>query len=209
MNAPEAFYLSEKACRGVLVRAERNERRGIPDLLRLALEQQIERARATGRVAPQAMPTTYTLMTAQAHGKYIEGDAASTLRARDGKGGTVDLIVEAVDFRNMTVTGDHTMTLQSVSANSGISLNKIPGLIEQRQTPGGGTHYYVRRLTPLEGERLQGFPDNWTLVPYRNGVMGATHRYRFAGNAVTVNVFVPVAEAIRAALQPAALPAAI
>lgn len=27
--------------------------------------------------------------------------------------------------------------------------------------------YVVRRLTPRECERLQGFPDDWTLIPYR------------------------------------------
>lgn len=42
----------------------------------------------------------------------------------------------------------------------------------------------VRRLTPLECERLQGFPDGWTDVP------GATDsaQYKQMGNAVTVNV---------------------
>lgn len=41
----------------------------------------------------------------------------------------------------------------------------------------------IRRLTPLECERLQGFPDNWT------DVEGAdSHRYKQIGNAVTVNV---------------------
>lgn len=40
----------------------------------------------------------------------------------------------------------------------------------------------IRRLTPIECERLQGFPDNWTA--------GAsdTARYKCLGNAVTVNV---------------------
>ena len=42
----------------------------------------------------------------------------------------------------------------------------------------------VRRLTPLECERLQGFPDGWT-----EGIADS-HRYRMMGNAVTV----PVAE---------------
>jgi hypothetical protein len=37
-------------------------------------------------------------------------------------------------------------------------------------------------LTPLECERLQGFPDNWT-----KGV-SETQRYTQCGNAVTVNV---------------------
>lgn len=40
----------------------------------------------------------------------------------------------------------------------------------------------IRRLTPIECERLQGFPDNWT-----NGISD-TARYRCLGNAVTVNV---------------------
>ena len=40
----------------------------------------------------------------------------------------------------------------------------------------------VRRLTPIECERLQGFPDNWT-----QGVSD-TQRYKQLGNAVTVNV---------------------
>jgi site-specific DNA-cytosine methylase len=40
----------------------------------------------------------------------------------------------------------------------------------------------VRRLTPTECERLQGFPDGWT-----DGQVDS-HRYRQLGNAVTVNV---------------------
>lgn len=44
------------------------------------------------------------------------------------------------------------------------------------------TEQGVRCLTPLEYERLQGFPDNWT-----RGV-GEKQRYKMVGNAVTVNV---------------------
>ena len=43
------------------------------------------------------------------------------------------------------------------------------------------TQLKVRRLTPLETERLQGFPDGWTIG-------SDTQRYRQCGNAVTVNV---------------------
>ena len=39
----------------------------------------------------------------------------------------------------------------------------------------------IRRLTPTECERLQGFPDGWTLG-------SDTQRYKQCGNAVTVNV---------------------
>lgn len=46
----------------------------------------------------------------------------------------------------------------------------------------------VRRLTPRECERLQGFPDDWTLLDADGKKVADTHRYRFMGNAVTVNV---------------------
>lgn len=40
----------------------------------------------------------------------------------------------------------------------------------------------IRRLTPVECERLQGFPDNWTAI------VSDTQRYKCCGNAVTTNV---------------------
>lgn len=43
--------------------------------------------------------------------------------------------------------------------------------------------YRIRRLTPVECERLMGFPDNWTNVE-----MSDTQRYKQCGNAVVVNV---------------------
>ena len=46
----------------------------------------------------------------------------------------------------------------------------------------------IRRLTPRECERLQGFPDDWTLVPWQERMMSDTQRYKMMGNAVTVNV---------------------
>jgi len=45
-----------------------------------------------------------------------------------------------------------------------------------------------RRLTPRECERLQGFPDDWTLVEHNGKPMSDGQRYRQMGNAVTVNV---------------------
>lgn len=46
----------------------------------------------------------------------------------------------------------------------------------------------IRRLTPLECERLQGFPDNWT-----EGISDS-QRYKCLGNAVTVNVIKAIVE---------------
>jgi DNA (cytosine-5)-methyltransferase 1 len=50
-------------------------------------------------------------------------------------------------------------------------------------------HLAVRRLTPLECERLQGFPDNWSLVTMSNGKpVSDSQRYKMMGNAFAVPV---------------------
>lgn len=46
----------------------------------------------------------------------------------------------------------------------------------------------VRRLTPRECERLQGFPDDWTLVPYRGKPAADGPRYAACGNSWAVPV---------------------
>jgi DNA (cytosine-5)-methyltransferase 1 len=46
----------------------------------------------------------------------------------------------------------------------------------------------VRRLMPIECERLQGFPDNYTNVPYRGKPMADGPRYKELGNSMAVNV---------------------
>jgi len=46
----------------------------------------------------------------------------------------------------------------------------------------------VRRLTPKECERLQGFPDDWTACDVMGKPIADSPRYRMLGNAVTVNV---------------------
>lgn len=51
--------------------------------------------------------------------------------------------------------------------------------------------YVVRRLMPVECERLQGFPDGWTRVPYRGKPAEECPdkpRYRALGNSMAVNV---------------------
>jgi len=51
-----------------------------------------------------------------------------------------------------------------------------------KQSTGVMMESTVRRLTPIECERLQGFPDDWT------DEQADSHRYKQMGNAVTVNV---------------------
>ena len=46
----------------------------------------------------------------------------------------------------------------------------------------------VRRLTPRECERLQGLPDDWTLVPYRGKPASDSPRYKAIGNGMAMPV---------------------
>jgi DNA (cytosine-5)-methyltransferase 1 len=50
------------------------------------------------------------------------------------------------------------------------------------------TQSAVRRLTPRECERLQGFPDDYTLTPHRNKPMADGPRYKALGNSMAVPV---------------------
>lgn len=67
--------------------------------------------------------------------------------------------------------------------------SRAPALV----TPG------VRRLTPTECERLQGFPDGWTDVPYKGKPAKDSPRYKALGNAFPVNVVRWICERLEAA----------
>lgn len=58
-------------------------------------------------------------------------------------------------------------------------------------------HNSIRRLTEIECERLQGFPDDWTKFGTYDGTIKEipkTQRYKMLGNAVTVKVVEEVAK---------------
>lgn len=93
------------------------------------------------------IPLTYQM---QGFGDYREGDVASSCKQRDFKDST-DLVC-SVDCRNFTEGGEINGTLQA-KESGGQSLN-LNNTVRQNMV--------VRRLTPLECERLQGFPDHWT-----------------------------------------------
>jgi DNA (cytosine-5)-methyltransferase 1 len=54
--------------------------------------------------------------------------------------------------------------------------------------------YKVRRLTPKECERLQGFPDDWTRYGKDDELISDTQRYKCCGNAVTTNVITAIVD---------------
>ena len=62
----------------------------------------------------------------------------------------------------------------------------------------------VRKLTPLECERLQGFPDNWTRIPYRGKTAEQcpdSPRYKAIGNSWAVPVVRWIGERIQREIE--------
>lgn len=61
------------------------------------------------------------------------------------------------------------------------------GLKDRGEGPAFAKGMAVRRLTPRECERLQGFSDDYTLVPWRGGLLPDGPRYKALGNSMAVN----------------------
>lgn len=62
-----------------------------------------------------------------------------------------------------------------------------------------GTRWVVRRLTPRECERLQGFPDDWTRIPWKGKPAEQCPdgpRYKAIGNSMAVPVMRWIGERI-------------
>ena len=70
-----------------------------------------------------------------------------------------------------------TNVINTLTATMGTGGNNVPMMFNHTR---GLTNNQVRRLTPIECERLQGFPDNWTTN------QPDSHRYKQLGNAIAV-----------------------
>ena len=113
-------------------------------------------------------------------------DAFPTLRA-EGGGHAVMESAGVVSKGNGEVweTKSVSPTLTAYNLDS-----RSPQSEEQQRIVGAimETQHAVRRLTPTECERLQGFPDGWTLIPFKGKDAPQTHRYKALGNSMAVPV---------------------
>ena len=77
----------------------------------------------------------------------------------------------------------------------------VAAVQDQTLVAGEGGEYVVRRLTPRECERLQGFPDDWTRIPYKGKPEEEcpdTPRYKAIGNSMAVPVMLWIGRRIGA-----------
>jgi DNA (cytosine-5)-methyltransferase 1 len=103
---------------------------------------------------------------------WEEGRVAPTLNVSENTNDTRATVIVFEDNRRdgIRVQKETTPTLQSFMGTGG------------NNTPMVSDEVTVRRITPIECERLQGFPDDWTKG------QADSHRYKQMGNAITVPV---------------------
>lgn len=125
----------------------------------------------------------HVIGSTQEHAAHMVDQSTALTEAMGKGGGHVPMVyTDLVQVGNIDQKG-HNSIWGRVYDPHGIS----PTISAEGGGLGAKTGLYkigqkIRRLTPLECERLQGFPDNWT-----EGIPD-TRRYRCVGNAVTVNV---------------------
>ncbi len=107
------------------------------------------------------------------HGYKEFGECSETVRSRYGTGGNNTPFVVAT----MQGFGDYVESDTASSCKQRDYKDATDQVCRiQEDQP------YVRRLTPLEAERLQGLPDNWTNIPGASD----SRRYRAIGNGIAL-----------------------
>ena len=136
---------------------------------------------------------------------------AYLIRMRAGKeGGGKGALVQMEKSGTLATTNDQTLiyenhaqdarytektTFPTVTSRYGTGGNNVPLTIEKKSC--------VRKLTPVECERLQGFPDNYTRIPYRGKPESECPdgpRYKAIGNSWAVPVVMWIGKRINKAL---------
>lgn len=161
------------------------------------------------------------------HGFWVDGEFASTIRAGDSNGGggarestliTFPAQMSGTQFH--AAEGEVCQTLQALNPTAvAVALrgrdggttaelgDEVSGAL--RSAEGGACKSYVlesaqrtlvRRLMPHECERLQGFPDGHTLVPFKGKNALDGPRYKAIGNSMAVPVMNWIMRRILAAI---------
>lgn len=131
------------------------------------------------RPAGQANETDMLIAVNQSYGGWSMSPVARTLTATDNK-----------DARSLSVF----FHSAGAGVDQPVRAGQIAGTLQTTKVQAiSGTEFGVRRFTPLECERLQGFPDDWTNV----GISDSA-RYSALGDSVAVPCVQWIAERIMA-----------
>jgi DNA-cytosine methyltransferase len=133
--------------------------------------------------------------------RFTEDGKANTLTTGDGCGNQSSLNIVVHPIQYGSAAGGKSQDIHGVGliypynqiTNKDCRSNPKPGdpaptLIASKQAPLYTTRSAVRRLTPIECERLQGFPDGHTNIVWEGKEAPDGHRYKAIGNSMAVPV---------------------
>lgn len=241
------YFLSERACAGILNRAERRGKKLPPELESALLAQSRSRSEAEnlggGKERTGALSTLNNQSVLPCSGfDYKQGAKAGSIGFQTEQAPTLNAAKQMAVFDargngdgagDCTITGDHQSrvtdytALVSCYATQGFGRHRKDDLANSfkagdykritelvavgidsecnayreqfRAHCSGGAEEkvyandYVRRLTPMECERLQGYPDGWTDIGPWTDSKGKTHkessdsaRYKALGNSIAL-----------------------
>lgn len=115
--------------------------------------------------------------------KFLKG-AKSIERIHKASGAKYKYAEGAMAFPDLLTNPSRTI----LTGEGGSSASRFKHIIRTKRG--------YRRLTPIELERLNGFPDNWTLLNSKNEIVSDTKRAFFMGNALVVGLIQRVGEVI-------------
>ena len=146
---------------------------------------------AQGHGAPAVM---YENHAADSRVKKVE--IAPTMTAKYGTGGgNVPLISHAIPIHDQATRFSGKRGDKNDGKGNGLGIGKEGDpsntLTKNDRHAVMDQNHIVRRLTPLECERLQGFPDNWTQIPWNGKIKEKcpdSHRFKAMGNSMAVPV---------------------
>jgi len=122
------------------------------------------------------------------HGAQDPIISTSTAHCLGRNNGQENVLFDIADRRDVVRIYDE--ITPTLTAKMGTGGNNVPCINKQS---------IIRKLTPVECERLQGFPDNWTKIPYRNKTAKDcpdSPRYKAIGNSMAVPVIKWIGERI-------------
>lgn len=153
----------------------------------------------------------------------VSENVSGTLRSQGGGGIVPPNVVYGFDSKQNAPTAQNELSSTLVASGYKEPVGVIAGNIIGRSEGAGGngagaqedlcytlttadrhaviTDFVVRRLTPVEYERLQGFPDNYTNIPHKGKPAPNSPRYKALGNSMAVPVMKWIGERIVWALE--------
>jgi DNA (cytosine-5)-methyltransferase 1 len=151
-------------------------------------------AKASGGVLGGGSETFIAQPVYEMHGQDSRvrdlGDTCSTVTSKWGTGGgNVPVALQPIGFEENFHAIKETQTAPAMTTK-GYGVTQNAGGLGIRQSMA------VRRLTPVECERLQGFPDNYTDIKLKNKPTPDGPRYKALGNSMAVPVMAWIGQRI-------------